>query len=290
MTIAAGMFSVRGVVLASDTKESYGETHTYVDKITPIYGSKCISAIASSGGAYLLDYFTPHIVELVRGNISSYDEMQHQLQDLMVRLYKNDGVLSYPKDSSSDLLTQFLIATKHENEENGELFVINSTLVTRKRLGAVIGCGPLREFGDEVAEAGFLTLERAKVAALSVVHEAKRRYSDVGGRVVTFTITNDMQMTSEDSTIQAAKEQLLDSIRQWQHEMTILTLDGSIDTKEYNRLLNHLLYYFRVTHKEAARIEKDAMRKRIAVPVGQMRALKRKVARQLVRRKSKGQQ
>jgi hypothetical protein len=206
----------------------------------------------------------------------------------MAGLYKSDGVLSYPKDSSTDLLTQFLIATKHEDEENGELFVINSTLVTRQRLGAVIGCGPLREFGEEVSESGFLTLERAKVAALSVVHEAKRRYSDVGGRVVTFTITNNRQMTSEDSTIQAAKEQLLDLLRKWQHEMTILTLDGSLDSKEYNRLLNHVLYHFRVTHKEAARIEKDALRKRIAVPMGQMRILKRKVARQLAHQKSKG--
>ncbi|PYX96553.1 MAG: hypothetical protein DMG63_16845, partial [Acidobacteria bacterium] len=115
MTIAAGLFSIDGVVLAADTKESYGEVHTYVDKLESVSTEYCNGAIAGSGDGYLLDYVTPCVLNLMRSKITTSGEFEDQLRELMVTLYQSPAVKSYPIDKSSDLYTQFLVATKHRD-------------------------------------------------------------------------------------------------------------------------------------------------------------------------------
>lgn len=258
MTIAAGILAVDGVVLAADTKESYGETHTYVDKITTCQAGNCVAAIAGSGDGYLLDYITPQIQSsLAAYTGGDYSGLERILKELMASIYKSDTVQSYPKENISDLYTQFLITVKMDSAIDGAMFVINSTLVTQSnQLGVVIGCGPLREIGEELGFVGMGSVDRAKAAALCVVHEAKRRYSDVGGKMQLVSIDRKGKLVYEDPSIQAEKELLVDSIRELTNRVTVSILDHSSNNAALDRVLRHSCSEFRALHRKTLAIHK----------------------------------
>jgi hypothetical protein len=121
VTIGAGFICGDGILLAADTKESYGDTHTYVDKITIVDEAHCKAAIASSGEGYLLDYLTPHIEALLRNDeVITSSSFEIKLQALMARLYQTPEVKAYPVEKPADLYTQFLIVAKHTAEQTAE--------------------------------------------------------------------------------------------------------------------------------------------------------------------------
>jgi hypothetical protein len=62
MTIAVGFVCNDGIVLAADTKESYGELHTFVHKLEND-SPKCSGALAGSGYSYPADFIAPQIKE-----------------------------------------------------------------------------------------------------------------------------------------------------------------------------------------------------------------------------------
>jgi len=271
VTIAAGILSRDGVTIAADTHEGYGETHTYVDKITVATGNTGQGAIASSGTGELLDYITPHIQRLIaEGNWSTLEEFEIQLQELMAHLYKTESIQSYPRDQASELYTQFLVAARHVSGTETRLFIVGSSLVTQAtQLGTVIGCGPLREFVEEIGNAAAYNGERARMAALAIVHEAKRRYSDIGGRVSICTLLNKGSWNVEDGDKTAELELLADSARKVTNRVILATLDSTVTPGRFNEILKEVQINLRGIRKKARAI--DARRRReLALQQNQM--------------------
>jgi hypothetical protein len=296
LTIAAGIMSRGGVTIAADTKEGYGDTHTFVDKITTSVGVTGEGAIVSSGEAYILDYLTPFVQSLIsEGLWATADEFEVQLKELMANLYKSDAVEAYPKDRASDIYTQFLVAVRPILGQEANLFIVNSTLVTRAtQLGTVIGCGPLREFGEELGTVAAYHMQRAKVAALSIVHEAKRRYSDVGGTISMITLLNSGGWETENKSQQAEIETLLDSIRIVTSRVTLSALDSSITAGRFNSILSETGIQLRDVRRKACEIEKRYEQDRIVKQKQNTKRLKkmlfeRKVKQSISRKPEPGQ-
>jgi hypothetical protein len=257
MTIAAGVLCMDGVALAADTKESYGDTHTYVGKIATIHSDHGSYAIASSGEAYLLDYITPALDGMLRVFIGTYGQLHAALGAVMVKAYRSDELQAYPHDKAEDLYTQFLVAAQLSGTDGPRLFIINSTLVTEAtQLGTVIGCGPLREIGEEMGLAAMRGIERAKAAALCIVYEAKRRYSDVGGKTDVVAIGADCKIVHNDKELEVEREPLVDDLRRLSHAMTVTALDPSVDTRNFNRYIAFWCTRIREIHRKAAEIER----------------------------------
>ncbi len=257
MTIAAAFASFQGVVLAADTKESYGDTHTYVDKITTVYESNATGAIASAGNACILDYITPFI-EAVMGSeeVTTSTAFEMRLQALMARLYDSPEMKSFPIEKTEDLYTQFLIAVKHKDEKEVSVFSVNSTLVVRfKGLGAIIGCGPMRQMGEELGMMSSSKLERAKAAALWVVYEAKRRYSDVGGITQIVTIANDGTLTREPAESHAEQEVILNDIRTFNALVALTILDPNATNAHLRTVMTRVNRRLTGLHKEAVKLD-----------------------------------
>ena len=291
MTIAAGLFSIDGVVLAADTKESYGEVHTYVDKLESVSTEYCNGAIAGSGDGYLLDYVTPCVLNLMRSKITTSGEFEDQLRELMVTLYQSPAVKSYPIDKSSDLYTQFLVATKHRDDVEAAIFVINSTLVTRStKLGTVIGCGPLRQVAEELGTVSPFGINRAKGAAVCIVNEAKRRYSDVSGHTQAVAIKNSNDLTIYDVEDLAKLEALLDRIRHLTNTITTAVLDASMDGPRFSRILSHSVSELRDLHRKAKTVEEDAEKDRNRRVARMLQVVGRRRVKRLASRKLKDRQ
>jgi hypothetical protein len=257
MTIAAGVFCIDGIAVAADTKESYGDTHTYVEKLLIVSTDLCKGAIVGSGDGYLLDYIAPQIIALASVSSSSV-KFEAALSDLMAEIYNSSSVKSYPIESTADLYTQFLVAVKCRDDSEVTLLVINSTLVTRAHnFGTVIGCGPLRQVGEEFGEVAPFAIERAKEAALCIVYEAKRRYSDVGGTTRITTISNDGVLKQYREGI-VEKESLLDRVRRMTNLITVSVLDSTFSANHFNTIVKNTGSTLRDYHREAQKIDREA--------------------------------
>jgi hypothetical protein len=281
------MIAGDGIVIAADTKEGYGETHTYVDKITMATSNACKAAIASSGESYLLDYMTPPIKKILEDEeCTDAGIFLHRLRSLMVSLYESEEIKAYPKETASDLYTQFLVGVKFINDMSAKLFVVNSTLVAEAvQLGTVIGCGPLRQVGEELANATAFRIPRAKYAAMAVVHEAKRRYSDVGGKTSIVSITNNNEFDFEDEGVCSEKEELLDRLRYQSNLLTLSVLDSSVATSHFNTVLNRICGQLKDMHRKAKEIDSRHARE---LQRGRKRAVARVVGRKKQRKTQGG--
>lgn len=258
MTIAVGVMSIDGIAVAADTKESYGDTHTYVDKLISISTENCKGAIAGSGSGYLLDYMCPRIHNLA-ANSTNVAEFEQQLAELMAEIYNSAAIKSYPIEKTDDLYTQFLVAVRCREDSEVNLFIVNSTLVTKTRsFGTVIGCGPLRQVGEEFGQVSPFDIENAKEAALCIVYEAKRRYSDVGGATQVLTLTNDGILKFWADNGIPAKEALLDRVREMTNLITVNVLSASISMRHFNGIMQNAASRLRDYHKEAQKIEREA--------------------------------
>jgi hypothetical protein len=281
VTIAAGFICADGAVLAADTKETYGETHTYINKVSVIDEDHCCAAIASSGNnGYLLDYLTPYILELLKNSqVLTSSIFEVRLQTMMAKLYQTPEIKAFPIEKPEDLYTQFLIIAKHAPEQECSMFIINTTLVTRvSTFASVIGCGPMTEMGQELGLVSAPGIEKACNAALYVVHEAKRRYSDVGGTTTIVSIDNRGELNFPASH-QAESEELINQLRHLNNILVVSLLDPMLTKEKLTTLLHQTSGRLREIHKEASAIHK---RKR-----ERFRKHLRKKVRQSTSRKSK---
>lgn len=238
MTIAIGFVCKDGIVLAADTKESYGaDDHTFVDKISVREFGACQLGIAGAGTDYLLDYITPRIVdEIVKGNPwPSMADCFLALERLMAKLYAGKSIKAYPKDRAEDLYTSSLLALRVKSGERPVLFSINSSLITSVPEYAVIGYGPMKEMVRELWSLD-LTVEQASKAAIYAIHDTKRRYGAVGGVTNILKLFNDGRSDWERTWDQAARESLLNDLRLMHHRLVVTVTTPNISDAEYKKV------------------------------------------------------
>lgn len=253
MTIAAGFVCDDGIVIAADAKESYGDTHTYVDKIVQIQGDGVAGTITGSGDGYILDYICGEIRTLIDGQPYAIEDFEIRLRTLLADIYSGKALKAYPIEKPQDLWIQLLVSYSTRSVRPA-LFLINSSLVTRvQRSAVVIGCGPLRQLAEEIGSERMNSHIEAPLAALYVVHEAKRRYSDVGG--ITRIVIHQEEWIIEDRLEdQPAREALFDATRGLMQRLTLAIINPH--PWRFEEVLRSFPKEAREIHKMAERLER----------------------------------
>jgi hypothetical protein len=238
VTIATGFVCPDGIVIAADTKESYGsDDHTYVNKIAvdthqiprPLRRPKTESpyiAIVGAGSGPLVDHITGHVREIFHASPDAdLDVFRRALIELMPRLYASEAFSSFPHSDVADLYTEFLVAVRPNYREKAALFKTTSSLVEEVNSGIrIIGCGTMQEM---VIELGLMSLDRwdSQVAALYLIYEAKRRYSVVGGMTQIYSLPHpapDARPPVADPVLdQGYREALFAPLRYLHHRLVV---------------------------------------------------------------------
>jgi hypothetical protein len=256
VTIGAGFVCPDGIVIAADTKESYGEgDHAFVNKIelvrhflpetTRPKTEAAYAAIVGSGHAYLVNHIATHIKRIFVENVGvDIHNFRTALTDLMPKLYAGEAFSSYPRSDASDLYTEFLVAVRPNYRENVALFQITSSLVEEVHTGVrIIGCGAMQETGFELATMN-LNMYDSATAALFLVYEAKRHYSYVGGLTHIYSIPNNPGPVhghppeAERRIDQGLKEYLFTQLRGWHHQIVVAAGSPYVSDEAYSSILN----------------------------------------------------
>jgi hypothetical protein len=242
MTIAIGFVAKDGIVLAVDTKESYGtDDHTYVDKLSMLEsGSDCQVGMAGSGTGYLIDYIVPRIRNMIsEQSVWTLELFTLSLENLMAEIYASDAVNSFPHSSATDLYCDILLAIQFV-QERPALFVIHSSLVTQIiDQPIVIGYGPMQEMANEMYSLN-LSVAQASTAALYLIHDAKRRYGAAGGVVHIFKLFGNRSYDFERTWDQPARESLFNDLRLWYYRFVITVATPNVVDAEYLRVMKLL--------------------------------------------------
>ena len=273
MTIAAGFVCPYGIVIAADTKESYGSNdHTYVNKIAvdthpiprPQLRPKTESpyiAIVGSGYGPLVDHIAGHINNIFHASADTDLAVFRQvLTELMPRLYASEAITSFPHSDVADLYTEFLVAVRPNYRENAALFKTNSSLVEEVHSGIrIIGCGTMQEM---VIELGMMNLDRwdSEVAALYLIYEAKRRYSIVGGLTQIYSLPHpapDARPPIADPVLDQGYREALFAQLRYLHHRLVVTLGSSTISRESSELeIKSLDKHIRTIRNEFIELEK----------------------------------
>jgi hypothetical protein len=256
VTIAAGFVCADGIVLAADSKESYGEEHTYVDKLTMVHTDHCSAAVTGAGDAELLDFITPRIEQLLQRTFNDNDDLQRKVQELLTGIYGSPAIAVFPVSNAEELRTHFLIAARLKNHFPA-LFLTASSLVTRIDSGArLIGSGTMRQMADELATIP-MDIRKASGAAIYLIYETKRRNNFVGGFTHIYRLYNDGRAEDERTWDQATRETLLDSLRNAYHWMIVSCSDPTVPPKDFRAHMKRIAHTASDIHAEFIRKEKD---------------------------------
>ena len=274
MTIAAGFACPDGIVIAADTKESYGESdHTYVNKIELVRHfiehshrpktQAAYAAIVGSGDASLIDHIVGHIKKAFQENVNSdLSAFRQSLSELMPRLYASDAIASYPHSDPSDLYTQLLVAVRPNYREKAALFLINSSLVDEVPEGVrIIGMGTMQETANEVNLLK-LNMYESATAALYLIYEAKRHYSYVGGVTHVYSIPHPPTIPgaghppqSERILDQGQKESLFKELRNWHQRMVVAIGSPVVSEESYKQLVEEYIDALNLIRRDFAELE-----------------------------------
>jgi len=270
MTIAAGFVVPDGIILAADTKESYGENdHTYINKIEvdwhtfPSAQSRpktqsAYIAIVGSGDGYLIDHITGQIKRIFHETADSDMEVFGKaLSELMPCLYASPAFTAYPHSDITDLYTQFLIAVRLNNRQPATLFETNSSLVNEVLHNSlrIIGCGTMKETANELIMPDLSrdSMYDAKVAALYLIYEAKRHYSSVGGLTHIYHLPHPgagARPEAWNPVDQGLRENLFQQLRDWHHRIVMTVGSVAIAPESYEIVLDQFQRDMRRIRKE----------------------------------------
>jgi hypothetical protein len=255
MTIGVGFLCSDGVVLAADTKESYGGFYSHVHKILEIAQPHCTAAIVGSGLAWIVDYVTGKIQTALSAELSDNAEVENALRLLMAEIYASDPLRVFPAEAS-EKVADFLIAVRPKDRKPA-LYCANSSLirrVTNNNGCVVIGYSLLKDIGERLHSFD-LNVEQAALAALYLVYEAKQRYSDVGGETELVKITSH-GIGRERPWDQAEREFLFRAIQRLHHLLLLGITNYKMTDREFTRFLRMVSKEAKAVRSEHRRIEK----------------------------------
>jgi len=258
MTIAVGFVCTDGIVLAADTKEVSGfGSHTFVHKLEPIDSAICSGALAGAGYSFPVNFITAKLKALLDdGKYETPDEYEAALSSLMPLIYKSEQMKAYPKSQKDELQTSFLVTVRPKKQDGkAALFVIDSSLVSRVQDGVkVVGWWSMQEMADQLGKL-HLSVKQAKIAALYLIHETKKRTDYVGGKVHIYGIFNDGMVTPERTWDQPSREELFNSLQEMHYFLVTRIADPNLQKAEFREALT----FFRKTvgkiHSEFKSIE-----------------------------------
>lgn len=275
MTIAAGFACQDGIIVAADTKESYGESdHTYVNKIEVVRHiippghrpntESAYAAIVGSGDGYLVNHIVEHIKSIFHDTANAdLSAFRQALIELMPRLYASEAFSSHPHSDVMDLYTQLLVAARPNYREKAALFLINSSLVDEVYSGVrIIGCGTMQETAHEL-DVMNLDMRESATAALYLIYEAKRHYSHVGGVTHIYSLPHPptepgpgRPPEAERVLDQGLKESLFTQLRGWHHRIVVTVGSPTITKDSYASVMKSFPKDLRRIRNEFEALEK----------------------------------
>jgi len=258
VTIGVGFLCNDGVVLGSDTEESYEESKTSVNKIEVIAKTFCHSGIVASGRSQIIEYIVPQIRSLLETDWQNNGNIEAQLKHLMPEIYQSKAMKAFPARQPEDKLVDLLVACRPRGKK-AALFQIHSSLVTRISSAAVVGCGPIRDVAEEFDKFS-LTTRKAAWAALYVVYLAKERWPGIGGLSQILKIWNNGKMDDERVWDQPRREKLFSSYRFLNHIMLLETTNIETQDERFNKMANVFIGHLRDLRKQVRQIEYEYLK------------------------------
>jgi hypothetical protein len=259
MTIAAGFICTDGIVLAADTKEMSGSgSHTFVHKLEVIDSPLCSGALAGAGYSFPVNFITAKLKALFEDTkYSTPDEYEAALSSTMPMIYKSEQMRAYPKSEKDELQTSFLVTLRPKlGHTEPVLFVIDSSLVTRIHEGVkVIGWWSMQEMADEFGKL-HLSVQQAKLAALYLIYETKKRTDYVGGKVHIYGISKDGWVISDRTWDQPNREELFNSLQSMHYFLVTNVADPKLSPAEFGMSLQFFTKTIKEIRSEFIRIEK----------------------------------
>lgn len=201
MTCCVGMLATDGLVMAADTRQTYGEFEINTSpKLTIQAGGKVRLIMSGSGLAHLVEYTEAEISKVAR-QTASIDHLEDELRGLMERIYSHELAV-YPAEQREKDVT-LLVACQFIGNQRPALFAIDSTTVNRVSDTRVIGEERVSDIARQFWSMN-LTVDQAGWACRYVINEAKNISSYVGGNtgLMSFTATGEIRF--DDGTIGGA--------------------------------------------------------------------------------------
>jgi len=241
VTAIAGFNCIDGVVVAADSEETYGtDDKVYTHKLFPFARPTCRACVAGAGSGYLIDYAKEKIIAAIDEGLKSTKEVETAMSRILDGLYRNE-FKHFPVDSASHLTiqllvgVQFVIVSPLDSSVWMEpaLFECQSNLVTRvkQQQARIFGAGELlKELGAHFADWG-LTAALAEWASIYLIHDAKRRFTGVGGRTQTFRMMQDGSYVDRAGSDGPQKEQILEKLSRIQQLLTLSLCPALTDDK-----------------------------------------------------------
>jgi hypothetical protein len=259
MTIAAGFVCTDGIVLAADTKEVSGTgSHTFVHKLEIIDSQFCSGALAGAGYSFPVNSITLKLKALLEsGNYSSADEYEAALSSAMKLIYESRNMKAYPRSEKDELQTSFLVTVcSKANGVKPILFVIDSSLVSRVQEGVkVVGWWSMQEMADELGRL-HLSIHQARIAALYLIYETKKRTEYVGGKVHIYAISDQGDVLPERTWDQPNREELFNSLQSMHYYLVTAVADPNLSNDDYRNSMQFFTQTMKEIRSEFVRIEK----------------------------------
>jgi len=187
MTIAAGILCADGIVICSDSQETYGDFKWPVKKLVfprTSLGDFSI-LIAGAGFASAIDAAAQKIFDRTAMLAPTYEQTLRIIQDVLREVHEKD-LANYPTNDKGSLQFRLLIA--FSSGGNGGLFITDGSLLTRVDSYAILGAPEVTRFFAEmlyrktIFENPDIGCAEGAVLATFLVHLAKAQMVTIGGK------------------------------------------------------------------------------------------------------------
>jgi hypothetical protein len=295
MTAIVGFTCRDGLVIASDTEESYGEVKAYTHKLFPSERPRARLCIAGAGIGYLIDYVNERVVDALDSRITTVSAFRASLVEILEKLYENK-FHHYPVESEAELRIQLLIGVQFASDAtppvwtHPALFECQASLVTpigRTKRSCILGVGEvLKQTGIEFAGWG-LTVSLAEWASIYLIHEAKRRLGGVGGNTHTFVMRTDGTFSYGLGKNIMEKEALLQAFART-NQLFMLSLDPSVPDSRAKDFVDAGVKWLRDARRVMQKLEREGSKVKppIEIRSGEIEKIMRKIARRSASQRS----
>jgi hypothetical protein len=257
MTVAVGMICKDGVVVASDSEETYQDTRADTNKVEMLDSEHIQAVFAGAGIGYFVDHVRNRIWKML-ATLPPINTVEDKLSEIMVDLYQKEFryyPTSDPTHKSISLLLAVRVGPKSV-DYSPMLFSVDSTLVERVQRCRLVGTEELKDEAEELQRLDVFS-NQGRMAALYIVWQTKVRFTGVGGKTQSWSLDKRGKFEGIKGWNTPEIEKMFERIRRMQH-MLIMGLDNQARSDDYfSKDLKWIAMTMRTTRRQMAKIDKD---------------------------------
>jgi 20S proteasome alpha/beta subunit len=179
MTIAAGFVCDSGIVMCSDSQESYGDLKWPAQKLVTdnLYGF-CPIIVTGAGFAAPIESATQQIISKLQGGYDRKVALE-LIKEILRDIHQND-LPFFPSDTQSERQFELLIALK-TSDMGPRLYKTTGSLIYEVRDYVVIGSGSVVNYSAHSLHSRFMPMSQGVMLAAHLIRLAKSQLTSVGG-------------------------------------------------------------------------------------------------------------